>query len=790
MVRTPNGIRLRCWALSIIATMVFAIAVPQVAMASSPPTNVAAAASSTTAGQVDLSWSNVTTGSIPTGYRIVPFISDTAQNSLIETIPNNGLATTSYSVVGLNNGTTYRFRVDAVYPGGLVVSSTLSADAIPYGLPDAPVVGTPSAKNSSVELSWTAPATNGREISGYAITITPAPTSGQPAEVSGTSTSTTLTGLTNGTEYSFVVAAKNLRGTGLTSTAVTQTPYTTPSKMNAPTVSAGDGRATVSWVAPSSDGGSAVKSYTITTTSSSGGATIPSPITLTVTELQGTLSRVVTGLTNERVYTFTVVATNDRNAVSETSNSSSEVTPNSAPPPSVSSAAPAFSAVDGGERIQFSGSGLIGATVLVVCNNLDTPTVAAPTVTASLVSVTSPACDAGPAQFKLNVGGTLVTTHTVTYRAKPVLDTPSSPTVVTAVGQELVTLTGTGMSTGVNTDTVVKVGTTTVTLTSISDTSVTFKAPTLVSSATVGQRTVSLTIGSAALSLSAVSQITYEKSANNVVASSISSRTYGTGNFSIAATSTAGTVTFLTTTSQVCSVQSTVVTILSAGLCVIEASTLGNNIYFPGSAQISISINRANQSVLADAPVSLRVGGKTETILASSSLGSSGGAISFESLNATTCSVTVAGEVRAISPGSCIVRVTTAQTTNYNSASVEVTIAVLEALAVPGPVATPAQPTGSPATSAPIAPVQSKKSVALTVGIKKSISSSSVIKSSKITISKGSKTSVTVPRASQNFCRIVGKNIRGLKKGSCRVTVTMTPKKGKKISKTLTVKVL
>jgi hypothetical protein len=35
----------------------------------------------------------------------------------------------------------------------------------------------------------------------------------------------------------------------------------------------------------------------------------------------------------------------------------------------------------------------------------------------------------------------------------------------------------------------------------------------------------------------------------------------------------------------------------------------------------------------------------------------------------------------------------------------------------------------------------------------------------------------------------VGASIRGLKKGSCRVTVTMTPKKGKKVSKTLTVKV-
>jgi hypothetical protein len=773
MTNTTIGTRLRCRVLLPAIVVLSVIAVPQQVTASSPPSNLVVVASTTSERQVDLSWSNVTTPAKPTGYRIVPLISGTAQTALIETVPNNDLATTSYSMDGLTNGTTYRFRVDAVYPGGVVASLVGTDDVIPYGLPDDPVAGTPVAGNSSVELSWTAPATNGRDISGYVITISPAPTAGQPAEVSGTSTSVTLTGLANGTEYSFVVAAKNLRGTGLASASVTQTPFTGPTKMSAPTVSAGDEKATVSWAAPSSDGGSAVKSYTITAASSSTGAVIPSAITLTVAELNGTLSKIVTGLTNDKVYTFTVVATNDRNAVSATSDSSSEVTPTSAPPASVSSSTPSYSAVNGGEKITFLGSNLTGATVSVVCFDLTTPTVATPTVTASLVSVTSPVCDAGSAEFKLNVGGVLVTTHNVIYRAKPAISSVS-PTSVTAVGQELVTLTGTGLSTGVSTDTVVKVGTTAVTLTSVSDTSVTFRAPSLVTSATVGQRTLTLIVGSAASSLSITKQITYTKSTNAVVAGSTASRTYGTGTFSIAATSTAGSVTFRTTTSQVCSVQVRVVTILSAGLCVIEAATLGSSIYLAGSTEMSITINRASQSVSVDAPVSLRVAGKTETILASSSLGSSGGAISFESLSGATCSVTTAGEVKAISAGSCIVRVTTAQTTNYSSASAEVTMAVLEALA------------GATPETAPVPPVLS---VQLTLGVKKSISNSSVIKSSKIIIPKGAKTSIVIAKASKSFCQIVGTSIRGLKKGSCQVTVTMTPKKGPKVAKTLTVKV-
>ena len=764
---STRGARLRCRTLFVAVAMMSVLAVPQQAAAvSSPPTNLAAVASTTTAEQVDLSWSNVTTAPIPTGYKIVPYISETPQDLLIQTVPSNGLATTSYSMTGLNNGTTYRFKVGAVYPGGEVSFTDYSANAVPYGLPDAPVVGTPVAGNASVDLSWTAPETNGSAISGYTITIDPAPVAGQPAEVSGTSTTATVSGLANGTEYSFVVAAKNLRGTGLASDSVTETPYTTPSKMSAPTVSAGNATATVSWVAPSDDGGSAVKSYTVTAASSSTDAVIPAATTLTVTELNGTLTKVITGLTNDKAYTFTVVATNDRDAVSATSDSSLAVTPSSTPPAAVSSSAPAYSAVEGGEKITFLGSNLTGATVLVVCNDLSTPTVAAPTVTASLVSVTSPICNAGSAEFKLTVGGVLVVTHNVTYRAKPVITSPDSISV-TAVGQELVTLTGSGFSTGVNADTVVKVGTTTVTLLSVSNTSVTFKAPSLVSSATVGQRTVTLTVGSGAISLSAGLPMTYAKSANTVVAGAVASRTFGTGTFSISATSTAGSVTFRTTTSTVCSVQLAVVTIVSAGLCVIEAATSGNNIYATGSTELSITINRASQSVTVDAPVSVRVAGNSEKITASSSLGSSGGAISYESRSSATCSVTTAGEVKAVSEGSCIVRVTAAQTTNYSSASAEVTIAVLAALA--GPV-TPASST-------------------LTLKVSKSISNSSIIKSSKITISKGAKTTVTIPKTSQSVCRIVGTSIRGLKKGSCRVTVTMTPKKGKKVSKTLTVKV-
>jgi hypothetical protein len=64
-----------------------------------------------------------------------------------------------------------------------------------------------------------------------------------------------------------------------------------------------------------------------------------------------------------------------------------------------------------------------------------------------------------------------------------------------------------------------------------------------------------------------------------------------------------------------------------------------------------------------------------------------------------------------------------------------------------------------------------------------------VIKSSKISIPKGAKTSIAIVKASKSICQMVGSSVRGLKKGSCRMTVTVTPKKGKKVSKTLSVTV-
>ena len=119
-----------------------------------------------------------------------------------------------------------------------------------------------------------------------------------------TATTETVTGLTNGTAYTFTVAAINAVGTGRRRRHRTPvTPATTPGAPTIGTATAGNASATVTWTAPSSNGGSPVTGYVVTPYI---GATAQTAQTFTSTDT----SEVVTGLTNGTAYTFTVAAIN------------------------------------------------------------------------------------------------------------------------------------------------------------------------------------------------------------------------------------------------------------------------------------------------------------------------------------------------------------------------------------------------------------------------------------------------------------------------------------------------
>lgn len=128
------------------------------------------------------------------------------------TSPADTVAGSVYScdVTGLINGTTYYFVVTASNPGGESGYSN-EISAIPQAaLPGAPTGVTAIAGNGQATVSFTPPADNGGSpITGYTVTSSPG-----NITATGTDTTITVTGLTNGTAYTFTVTASNAAGTG------------------------------------------------------------------------------------------------------------------------------------------------------------------------------------------------------------------------------------------------------------------------------------------------------------------------------------------------------------------------------------------------------------------------------------------------------------------------------------------------------------------------------------------------------------------------------------------------
>lgn len=213
---------------------------------------------------------------------------------------------TSCSISPLTNGTSYTFSATATNSTG-TSSGTTSSAVTPAGKPEAPTGLNAVSGNASATVSLTAvsgSATGGPAISSYTITAYDASNNavGTPCQTASSATSCVVTGLTNGTTYTFKATASNGLFTSSASAASNAvTPATAPDSPTSVTASSSaSGSATVSFSAPTNNGGSAVTSYTVT--SSPAGATCSIGANAT--------TYICTGLTDGTSYTYSVIAVN------------------------------------------------------------------------------------------------------------------------------------------------------------------------------------------------------------------------------------------------------------------------------------------------------------------------------------------------------------------------------------------------------------------------------------------------------------------------------------------------
>ena len=268
------------------------------AVAPGAPTSLEAAVADK---QVTLTWMAPTTGDAPTGYQF---------RSTVDGRSSEWAATssmTAHTVTGLTNGTEYTFEVRAMNAAGngtaASVKATPKAPTPDPVAPGAPTSLEAAVADKQVTLTWMAP-TTGDAPTGYQFRST---VDGRSSEWAATSSMTahTVTGLTNGTEYTFEVRAMNAAGNGTAASvkATPKAPTPDPVAPGAPTsleAAVADKQVTLTWMAPAT--GDAPTGYQFRSTVDGRSSEWAATSSMT--------AHTVTGLTNGTEYTFEVRAMN------------------------------------------------------------------------------------------------------------------------------------------------------------------------------------------------------------------------------------------------------------------------------------------------------------------------------------------------------------------------------------------------------------------------------------------------------------------------------------------------
>lgn len=296
-----------------------------------PPTSISV---SPTSNGVTVAWtaSDDDEGSSITSYKVQIFDSSSVQigaSVIVNADSNYSHTFTS----GLSAGAAYSAKVIAT--NGVGDSSPRSSSFIVVGRPSAPLNVSAEPRISGAYVTWDAPSyTGGSAVAAYLVRVYSNNHNAGDTPISTTtvtsSTSATLTGLTDGTDYDVTVLASHDVGLsllGLESESVDVRPGR-PATPTGLSLTPGNQSIAATWTASRSVSGLDPDSYTIQAIPSSG-TTVTANVTSASACAGLSCTNSISGLTNGVTYTVSVLASlsGNQSATSSTASATPRTTP-------------------------------------------------------------------------------------------------------------------------------------------------------------------------------------------------------------------------------------------------------------------------------------------------------------------------------------------------------------------------------------------------------------------------------------------------------------------------------